>query len=187
MPRITKIYTKKGDRGETYLGGGQRVYKDNQRLNAYGSIDELNSFIGMALSSDLYEDITEALKIVQNDLFILGSDLCFLEEDKKEKSIPIIEERHVLALEKLIDSYLSEMEPLETFILPAGTKGACALHIARTVCRRAEREIVTLSKEERVSLFVIKYLNRLSDALFVMARYENLKKECQETYWNSLA
>jgi len=185
MPKITKIYTKKGDRGETHLGGGQRVYKDNKRLNAYGTVDELNSFIGMALSSDLHEDIVQALQIIQNDLFIVGSDLCFLEEDKKEKTLPIIEERHILALEKLIDSYLSEMAPLDNFILPNGTKGACALHVARTVCRRAEREIVTLSKEERVSLFIIKYINRLSDALFVMARYENLKKEHQETYWDS--
>src|SRR5687767_833838 len=116
MPRITKVYTKTGDKGETGLGGGQRVPKDSLRITAYGTVDELNSHIGVALSCKLDEDLENKLKQIQNELFHLGSDLCFLEEDKKKFSIPMIEEKHVLALEEIMDRYTDQLTPLENFI-----------------------------------------------------------------------
>lgn len=185
MPKITKVYTKTGDKGDTSLGGGQRVSKDSLRITSYGTVDELNSFIGLAIASGLYKSIEENLKIIQNELFHLGSDLCFVEEDKKKFSIPQIQEKHVLALEKIMDQYSDEMQPLENFILPGGTIGASYLHVARTVCRRAERDTIALTKEESIGEFVVRYLNRLSDALFVMARYENFKKNYTDIYWDS--
>lgn len=185
MPRITKVYTKSGDKGDTGLGGGQRVSKDSLRVNAYGAVDELNSYIGLSISFELYIDLENHLKVIQNELFHLGSDLCFLEEDKEKFSIPLIQEKHVIKLEEIMDKYSEELSPLENFILPGGTKGASALHVARTVCRRAERDVIALSKQERIGKFVIKYLNRLSDTLFVMARYENYKKGVEDIYWDS--
>jgi cob(I)alamin adenosyltransferase len=185
MPKITKVYTKTGDKGETSLGGGQRVTKDNQRIIAYGTVDELNSHIGVAISSGIDTFLENELKIIQNELFNLGSDLCFIEEDKEKFSIPQIEERHIERLENLIDNMTSKLNHLENFILPGGSLGASYLHVARTVCRRAEREVITLSKTEKIGKFVIKYLNRLSDVLFVMARYENYSKNIEDIYWDS--
>ncbi|HEX6385763.1 MAG TPA: cob(I)yrinic acid a,c-diamide adenosyltransferase [Anaerolineae bacterium] len=187
MPRLTKIYTRKGDEGTTSLGGRQRVAKDSARVSAYGSVDELNSVIGVALANGLSPRLAEVLPAIQNELFHLGSDLCFTEEDKQEYNIPQIEERHVVRLEQLIDEMTAVVGPLENFILPGGSVGAAYLHIARTVCRRAEREVVTLTREEAVGPFVIKYLNRLSDALFVMARYENHERGTPEPLWDTLA
>lgn len=187
MPRITKVYTKTGDSGETGLGGGQRVSKDDKRINAYGNVDELNSHIGLAIALNLDIDIANKLRVIQNELFHLGSDLCFLEEDKVKYKIPQIEQKHVDELEKIMDSYSEELQPLENFILPGGTPAASQLHIARTVCRRAERDVITLAKEDAVGAFVIKYLNRLSDTLFVMSRYENYKKGQTDIYWDSKA
>jgi cob(I)alamin adenosyltransferase len=185
MPKITKVYTKTGDKGETSLGGGQRVSKDNLRIQSYGTVDELNSFIGLAIASGLDNEISEKLKVIQNELFHLGSDLCFTEEDKKKFSIPLIQEKHVDELEKIMDEFSEKLIPLENFILPGGTIGSSYLHVARTVCRRAERETISLSKQELIGEFVIKYLNRLSDTLFVMSRYENFKKNYTDVYWNS--
>lgn len=187
MPRLTKIYTRKGDEGTTSLGGRQRVAKDSPRVSAYGSVDELNSVIGVALANGLSPRLAEVLPAIQNELFHLGSDLCFAEEDKQEYNIPQIEERHVVRLEQLIDEMTAVVGPLENFILPGGSVGAAHLHVARTVCRRAEREVVTLAREEAVGPFVIKYLNRLSDALFVMARYENHERGAPEPLWDTLA
>ena len=185
MPRITKVYTRSGDDGTTGLGSGQRVRKDSLRIEAYGTVDELNSQIGAAIAAGLDPKLSERLSTIQNELFHLGSDLCILEEDKARVPAPKIEERHVQALEKLIDELSSELSPLENFILPGGTVGASALHVARTVCRRAERLTLTLSREEAVGAFVIAYLNRLSDALFVMARYENRRRGSPDLLWNS--
>lgn len=185
MPRLTKIYTRQGDDGTTSLGSRQRVPKDSLRVQAYGTVDELNSQIGAAVAHGLCERLMLELPVIQNELFHLGSDLCFLEEDKQLFQIPEIEERHVGKLEKLMDELTAALGPLENFILPGGSPGAAQLHVARTVCRRAEREVVALSRQEAVGKFVIPYLNRLSDALFVMARYENLQKEVQELLWNS--
>ena len=183
MPRLTKIYTKTGDAGTTALGGGQRVPKDDLRVEAYGTVDELNSVIGVAVAMGLCEKLTNELKRIQNELFDLGSDLCFLEEDKKKWPLPQIEHRHITALESLIDEMTAVVGPLENFILPGGTLGASQLHVARTVCRRAERIVSTLAREQGVGDNVISYLNRLSDALFVMSRYENHVCNVPEPLW----
>lgn len=183
MPRLTKIYTKKGDSGTTALGGGQRVAKDALRVQVYGTVDELNSHIGVALAVGLCDTLDTVLRSVQNELFDVGSDLCFLEEDKGKYPLPQIEARHVERLERLIDEMTQVVGPLENFILPGGSLGAGHLHVARTVCRRAEREATTLAREEGVGPFVLAYLNRLSDALFVMARYENHQQSVPEPLW----
>jgi cob(I)alamin adenosyltransferase len=187
MPRITKVYTKRGDKGETSLGGGQRVRKDTLRVQVYGTVDELNSQIGVALATGLNERIVDALTAIQNELFDLGSDLCFLEEDKVKYKMPQIELRHVTQLETLIDEMSAELEPLKNFILPGGSLGSAQLHVARTICRRAEREATTLASEEGVGEHVLAYLNRLSDTLFVMARYENLKRGVAAPLWRPRA
>lgn len=187
MPRITKVYTRTGDDGTTGLGGGQRVPKDSPRIEAYGTVDELSSAIGVALALGLHGRLAEILTRVQNDLFNLGSDLCILEEDKAARPVPVIEERHVEGMERLMDDLSAELASLENFILPGGSPGAAQLHVARTVCRRAERLAIALSRLEPVGPMVVKYLNRLSDALFVMARYENLKRGIPDILWDSRA
>jgi len=187
MPRITRVYTRTGDDGTTGLGGGQRVPKDSARIAAYGTVDELSSVIGVAGALGLDPKLAAALGRIQNELFNVGSDLCILEEDKAAMPVPVVEERHVEALERLMDELQSELTPLENFILPGGTPGAAQLHVARTVCRRAEREVIHLSRQEPVGPWVVRYLNRLSDALFVMARYENLKRGVPDVLWNSRA
>ncbi|HEY4690734.1 MAG TPA: cob(I)yrinic acid a,c-diamide adenosyltransferase [Anaerolineae bacterium] len=187
MPRLTRIYTGKGDEGTTGLIGGQRVPKDSPRVAAYGSVDELNSHIGLALSLGVSDELTPALKAVQNDLFHLGSDLATLEPDKQRLKIPQIEQRHVDALEQLMDRLTGQLGPLDNFILPGGSTTAAALHVARAVCRRAERDAIALSRVEPIGAFVVKYLNRLSDALFVVARYENHARGVSDIYWNSRA
>lgn len=187
MPRITKVYTRTGDDGTTGLGSGQRVAKDALRIEAYGDVDELNSFLGTALACGLDERLVRAFTPIQNELFHLGSDLCIPEQDKERHRGPTIEARHVEALEGLMDELSEELPPLENFILPGGTPGAAALHVARAVCRRAERKLVTLAREEAVGPFVVTYLNRLSDALFVAARYENKQKGAPDIVWDSRA
>lgn len=185
MPRLTKIYTRKGDDGTTGLGGGQRVAKESLRVQAYGTVDELNSCLGVAVAHGLCHRLAEIMPIIQNELFHLGSDLCFVEEDKQKYGLPQIEERHVRQLEVWIDEITAVVGPLENFILPGGAVGAAHLHVARTVCRRAEREAIALSRHEAIGVFVVPYLNRLSDALFVMARLENHEKGVAEPVWNS--
>lgn len=185
MPRLTKIYTRSGDDGTTSLGSRTRVPKESLRVSAYGTVDELNSVLGVALAYGLVARLAETVPAIQNELFHLGSDLCFLEEDKETYQIPQIEARHVMALEELIDEMTAVTGSLENFILPGGSLGAAQLHVARTVCRRAERLVIALSREEAVGEFVIPYLNRLSDALFVMARYENKLRGVVEPLWDS--
>lgn len=185
MPRLTKIYTKTGDEGLTSLGSRQRVPKDSLRVQAYGTVDELNSVLGVALAHGLCPQLALWLPVIQNELFHLGSDLCFPEEDKLTYKIPQMEERHVVKLEGQIDEITAVIGPLANFILPGGSVGAAHLHVARTVCRRAEREVIRLAREEAVGQFVIPYLNRLSDALFVMARYENHERGIAEPLWDS--
>lgn len=187
MPRIDRVYTRTGDDGTTALGGGQRVPKDSPRIEAYGTVDELNSTIGVALALGLDPVLVQPLSRIQNDLFNLGSDLCVLEEDKQKFKVPTIEQRHVDALEELMDTLSDELPPLENFVLPGGSLGAAQLHVARCVCRRAERLVIALSRQEPIGPFTVKYLNRLSDALFVMARYENHRKGVPEVLWNSRA
>jgi len=187
MPRITRVYTRTGDDGTTGLGGGQRVPKDSARIAAYGTVDELSSAIGVAVALGLDPRLAAALARIQNELFNVGSDLCILEEDKAAMPVPVVEERHVDALEGLMDELQAELTPLENFILPGGTPAAAQLHVARTVCRRAEREVIHLSRQEPVGPWVVRYLNRLSDALFVMARSENLRRGVPDVLWNSRA
>jgi cob(I)alamin adenosyltransferase len=185
MPRLTTIYTRKGDEGETSLGGGQRVPKDSARIAAYGTVDELNSAIGVALAHGLSPRLMETLPVIQNELFNLGSDLAFREEDKQALELPQIEDRHIQKLEALIDELNEIVGPLQNFILPGGSRGAAQLHVARTVCRRAERAALTLARAEPIGELVLPYLNRLSDLLFVMARYETKQQGIVEPLWNS--
>ena len=187
MPRITRVYTRTGDDGTTGLGGGQRVPKDSARIAAYGTVDELSSAIGAAVALGLDPRLAAVLARIQNELFNVGSDLCILEEDKAAMPVPVVEERHVDALEGLMDELQAELTPLENFILPGGTPAAAQLHVARTVCRRAEREVIHLSRQEPVGPWVVRYLNRLSDALFVMARAENFKRGVPDVLWSSRA
>ena len=187
MPRLTKIYTRTGDDGSTGLGGGQRVPKNSLRIEAYGTVDELNSSIGLAVALGLEPRLAEMFKAIQNDLFHLGSDLCILEEDKLKFKVPQMEQRHIDQLEGFIDELQDSLKPLDNFILPGGTTGAAQLHVARCVCRRAERCVISLKEKEAVGTFTITYLNRLSDLLFVMPRYENLKRGVGDVLWNSRA
>ena len=189
MPRITKIYTRKGDDGTTSLGSRERVPKDALRVQAYGTVDELNSTIGVAIASGLCDRLAEILPVIQNELFHLGSDLSFYKEYKEKYDIPQIEARHVAKLEALIDEMSEVVGPLKNFILPGGSIGSAHLQVSRTVCRRAERKAITLARAEdgEFNLHVIHYLNRLSDALFVMARYENHQKGVAEPLWDTLA
>lgn len=185
MPRITKIYTKQGDSGSTRLGGGQKVSKAARRIEAFGTVDELNSHLGVALASGLDPELVEPLSTIQNELFHLGSDLCILEEDKANLPVPQIEPHHIEALEAILDRLTAEVGSLENFILPGGSIGAAHLHVARTVCRRAERFVVALSERETIGSETVRYLNRLSDALFVMARFENKRKGVADVCWDS--
>lgn len=185
MPRITKVYTRTGDDGSTALGTGKRVQKDSLRIEVMGTVDELNAHIGMAMSSGVGEEIESALQKVQNDLFHLGADLCVPEEDKSRKPVPVIAQRHIDELEKVMDQLSENLPPLENFVLPGGSTSAATLHVARAVCRRAERLAIALSRKEQIGQFIIPYLNRLSDALFVMGRYENKREGSPDLLWDS--
>ncbi|MCH7676344.1 cob(I)yrinic acid a,c-diamide adenosyltransferase [candidate division KSB1 bacterium] len=181
--RITKVYTKQGDKGTTRLGGGQEVAKDSIRIQAYGTVDELNSVIGIAISFEPIAEVKATLTKIQHELFTLGGDLCVLEEDKQKWEMQQIEANQVTALEKSMDRLNEELKPLEDFILPGGTKVSAFLHQARCVCRRAETLVVSLSKKEEIGKSALKYLNRLSDTLFVLARFENFKNNMDDVYW----
>lgn len=183
MPRLDRIYTRTGDEGMTGLGGGQRVPKDSRRVTTYGTVDELNSQIGVALASGLVPRLAAVLPVIQNELFDLGSDLCWPADDPRRSRIPTVEAHHVARLEALIDELNEVVGDLTNFLLPGGSPGAAQLHVARTVCRRAEREAVGLGRDEPIGEFVLAYLNRLSDTLFVMARYENHERAVPEPLW----
>ncbi len=187
MPRITKVYTRTGDDGTTALGGGQRLPKDALRIEAYGTVDETNSALGVVRAAGADPRLDAMLARIQNELFHLGSDLCILEEDKKTMPVPQIEARHVDALERDIDALQEDLPPLTNFILPGGAPAAAHLHVARTVTRRAERILVTLARKEPVGAFAVRYLNRLSDLLFVMSRWENRAKGVPDVTWDSRA
>lgn len=183
MPRLNRIYTKTGDTGMTGLGGGQRVPKDALRVQAYGTVDELNSGIGVALSLGLCERLNAELPRIQNELFDLGADLATPATSQARHPVPTVETRHIERLEALIDELNEVVGPLANFLLPGGSPGAAALHVARTICRRAERHVTTLAQDESIGPTVLPYLNRLSDALFVMARYENRERGVREPLW----
>ncbi|WP_169567100.1 cob(I)yrinic acid a,c-diamide adenosyltransferase [Sneathiella limimaris] len=174
MVKLTKIYTRGGDKGQTSLGNGQRVSKDDARVDAYGDVDELNAILGIAR---LHEDESAAkiLNRIQNDLFDLGADLCTPHEENPKYPPLRIVEAQVTWLEEVIDSLNSELSPLNSFILPGGSAFSAHLHHARTVCRRAERRMVSLATVENINEISIRYVNRLSDLLFVMSRFYNQK------------
>ena len=167
--RISKVYTRTGDAGETSLVGGARVSKASKRVDAYGDVDELNSLIGLARAYLQHDEIDETLGLIQNDLFTLGADLA----SPAEIEVPRIQTSFVETLEQLSDRFLAELEPLKEFILPGGSQAGATLHLARTVARRAERRVVQLSQAEEVNDLTIVYLNRLSDLLFILARAVN--------------
>ena len=183
VPKLDRIYTKTGDEGTTGLGGGRRVAKDHPRVAAYGTVDELNSALGVALALGLTDRIATELPRIQNELFDLGADLCWPTDDERRARIPTVQPRHVERLEALIDDLNERVGPLTNFLLPGGTPGAAQLHVARTICRRAERETLTLSHEEPIGELVLPYLNRLSDLLFVMARAVNQRSGATELEW----
>jgi cob(I)alamin adenosyltransferase len=175
--RLSKIYTRTGDDGTTGLGDGTRVPKDHPRVEAYGSVDEVNSAIGVVLTTpDLPEELVDCLTNVQHDLFDLGGELC----------IPghvLMTSGHVARLESALDLFNQQLPPLKDFILPAGGGGAASTHMARAICRRAERRIWTLATSEDVNPEVPRYLNRLSDLLFVLARVLARSADGTETLW----
>jgi cob(I)alamin adenosyltransferase len=185
VPKLTKIYTRGGDDGTTGLGGGQRVKKHSPRIEAAGAIDELSSAIGLAVACGADPELTRGLREVQNELFHLGADLSVLAEDRERMPVPQIEQRHIDALEQLMDRLNAELGPLENFILPGGSECAAKLHVARAVCRRAERTVVALAEREKVNPLIVGYLNRLSDALFTMARKENRRLGVPDVTWDS--
>ena len=176
-----KIYTKKGDTGSTSLYGGQTVSKSSKRIAAYGTVDELNSVLGMILAQDHSNKSNSLLRAIQEQLFILGADLAT--PFSKETRINRISDEEITFLEKSIDEMESELPPLKNFILPGGSKAGAIIHFSRTVCRRAERLAVECANEEYLSPESIKYLNRLSDFLFVLGRFENHSSGTEETPW----
>jgi cob(I)alamin adenosyltransferase len=184
MPRLTRIYTRTGDEGTTGLAGGRRVPKDDQRVMTYGTVDELNSQIGVALATGLCERLATELPAIQNELFDLGADLATPAESQARHPVPTVEARHIEKLEALIDELNEVVGPLANFLLPGGSPGAAQLHVARTICRRAEREATTLARDQTIGSTVLPYLNRLSDALFVMARFENHERGVAEPLWS---
>jgi cob(I)alamin adenosyltransferase len=187
VPRLTRIYTRTGDDGSTGLGFGGRVAKDDLRIACYGTVDELNSALGLARAAAPPPEIDAPLARIQNDLFHLGADLCVPEKEKAAHPVPRIEPRHVEQLEAWIDEWNARLPALENFVLPGGTPAAAALHVARTVCRRAERRLVALVRREPVGEHDLPYLNRLSDLLFVLARAANQLAGVDDVLWDSRA
>lgn len=187
MPRLTKIYTRTGDDGSTALGTGERVSKTSTRIVAYGTVDELNSQLGVVVAASPAEELVEPLRRLQNELLHVGTELCVPEPARAQTPGPSIGPHHVSELEKLIDRLNQTLPPLENFVLPGGSPAAGHLDVARAVCRRAERVTIGLAHTEPVGKHLLSYLNRLSDALFVMARYQNQVAGVDETLWDSRA
>ncbi len=174
--RLSRIYTRTGDQGNTDLGNGTRVAKDHPRIHAYGEIDELNSQIGLVGAEALPEEIQQLLKTIQHDLFALGAELIM-------PGHQALDEDRISRLEERIEGYNEELGPLTEFILPGGCRAAAQAHVARTICRRAERALHALSRKEAIAPVSATYLNRLSDLLFVVARLLNHRSGRNETLW----
>lgn len=176
--RLTKIYTRTGDKGETGLGDGRRIAKDNLRVETFGTVDELNSLIGMILAYQLPVSVCDRLTEIQHSLFDLGGELCL-------PGHTAIQESHVTQLEETLDEFNAELPALKDFILPAGGHATATCHLARAVCRRAERRAVSLEREESLNPWLIAYMNRLSDLLFVIARVLARYEGGKEVLWQA--
>ena len=174
--RLSKIYTRTGDDGTTGLGDGTRVRKDSLRVGAYGSVDELNSTLGVLLALDVGDDMRECLTQVQHDLFDLGGELCI-------PGMAMVFDADIERLEQTLDRFNDDLPPLKDFILPGGGMAAASCHVARTVCRRAERDVVSLAEVESVRPQATRYLNRLSDLLFVLGRWLNKQAGGGDILW----
>ena len=181
-----KIYTKTGDAGETGLFGGARVSKASVRVTAYGEVDELNSALGWTRVVVSDESLDTLLHQIQNQLFEVGAELASTPSRAAKGGLPQIDQSHVETLERAIDDYEADLKPLESFVLPGGSEEAARFHVARTVCRRAERATVTLTAEEEVRDEISRYLNRLSDLLFVLARHANHRAGVADIPWKGL-
>ncbi|MEB0138232.1 MULTISPECIES: cob(I)yrinic acid a,c-diamide adenosyltransferase [unclassified Undibacterium] len=174
--RLSKIATRTGDAGTTGLGDGSRVDKDGLRVHAMGDVDELNSHIGVLLCESLPEQLTHELMSIQHDLFDMGGELCI-------PGYTLITEAQVIRLDGLLEKYNADLPPLQDFILPGGSRAAAIAHVCRTVCRRAERALVTLGKSENVAEHPRQYMNRLSDLLFVLSRVLNRFNGGNDVLW----
>ncbi len=182
MVKLDKIYTRGGDKGKTSLGNGKRIDKTNIRIEAFGAIDETNALLGIAIIK-LPSPYKEMILRIQNDLFDLGADLC-VPEEKNSKYKPLrINQKQINRLEQEIDSMNKNLKPLKSFILPGGTKESAYLHLARTITRKAEILIIKLHKKEKINPLTIKYINRLSDHLFVLARSMNKYNKTKDVLW----
>lgn len=189
-PQKSKLYTRTGDRGDTGLFGGRRVPKDHRRVVAYGAIDELNSVLGVAISLIRQRTVVASLHAVQNELFNIGAELASdkpVRRKKTQNGVFRLDQPSILRIERLIDEYDALVPPLRTFVLPSGAPAAASLHLARTVCRRAERATVTLARKEEINPAILTYLNRLCDLLFALARYANKSARRRELFWQSEA
>jgi cob(I)alamin adenosyltransferase len=176
--RLSKIYTRTGDKGTTGLGDGSRINKDSLRVEAMGDVDELNSVIGIMLTEAVPNDLILALTKIQHDLFNVGAEICI-------PGYIILQQSRIADLEHIIDTLNEHLPPLKEFILPGGTKAAAYCHLARTVCRRAERKLVELHRNEKVTDISLQYLNRLSDLLFVMCRTINKEAGVSDVLWKN--
>lgn len=185
ISRAMKIYTKTGDKGDTGLFGGGRVPKDDPRVEAYGDVDELNASLGMVRAVEMMPRIDEVIVPIQRDLFSIGALLATPDLAKMHDHLAKarIDDDRIASLERSIDECDRELEPLKAFIVPGGTPKSAALHVARTVCRRAERRVISLQKNHEIPQIVVVYLNRLSDLLFTLARVANKRAGAGEVTW----
>jgi cob(I)alamin adenosyltransferase len=178
-----KIYTKTGDNGDTSLFGGKRVPKSNLRIEAYGTVDELNAQLGVGRALKPTAEVESILEQLQNQLFVLGADLA-TPLDTAAPRIQRIQQDHIDNLEKIIDQIDVQLKPLQSFIIPGGQLVGAQMHVARTICRRAERLVDALGRKENIGKFLLVYMNRLADLLFVLGRYANNLAGTEETTWN---
>ena len=176
--RLSKIYTRTGDDGTTGLGDGSRINKDSLRVEAMGDVDELNSVIGIMMTESMPDTLGTTLTQIQHDLFNVGGEICI-------PGYVILQQSRIDDLEQVIDTLNENLPPLKEFILPGGTKAAAYCHLARTVCRRAERKLVELHRNEKVTAISLQYLNRLSDLLFVMCRTINKEAGVSDVLWKN--
>lgn len=181
---MTRIYTRTGDDGQTSMGDGNRVRKDTLPLEVCGTLDELNSLLGVAISDGVVSPVHRSLVVIQSDLFGIGAEIAY----PKSRNVfaSHFSPDRIRAMEKEMDDLTESLLPLKNFILPGGSRSAAMLHLARAVCRRAERLLVRLASDRDINPSLLIYMNRVSDLLFVMARYENMRKETAETIWKPL-